>query len=191
MEEVNIYLKFGTAENLSLIAIILSVIFSIITLVLNRREPPNIMPYNKKSPSGRLELFFINTSGINIKNLTILINGFGMKDLGEIKPLFQSDKYFFTIGEKTVFSYSFPLGNWAKKGFYFRVRFCGEYNTKYFITRKFKQHIWYSFTPEKTDGDRIEFQLHSTHKDDIDKLEAKNEDSLKGYEKITDRKFKK
>lgn len=190
MDEPNLYLTFGTAENLSLIAIVLSVIFSGLTLILNRREPPNIMPHDKKTPPGRLELFFKNTSNINLRNLTILINGFGMQDLGEIKPLHHSDKYLFTIGEKAIFSYGFPLGDWAKKGFYFRVRFCGKYKTKYFLTKTFKQHIWYSFTSEKVDEQEVKFLLHTTHKDDIDKLEAKNENTLKNYEKIADKKFK-
>lgn len=176
----------------SSIAILISVISLLVTIILNRREKPNLMPSGEDVSGGNhLSLTFLNTSQFNIHNLTILINVFDAQ-LNEISNVYISDKYLFSIGEKTTFHYGWILGNYASNNFYFRVRFRGNYNSRWpiFSNRKFNQSIWYSAIPINIEGDGIRVKISTTHKDNIEKLEGKHAASLKNYENSIDKKFK-
>lgn len=174
------------------IAILISTISLLVTMILNRREKPNIMPAGENvSGSNHLSLDFLNTSEFNIHNLTILINVFDAQ-LNEINNVHIQDKYLFSIGEKTKFHYGWILGNYAANNFYFRVRFCGNYNARWpiFYKRRFCQPVWYSVVPIKMNEGGVEVKIMTTHKDEIEKLEAKHATALRNYECSIDKRFK-
>lgn len=176
----------------SSIAILISIISLLITIMLNRREKPNIMPSGEDVSGGNhLSLTFLNTSQFNIHNLTILINVFDAQ-LNEINNVHISDKYLFSIGEKTKFHYGWLLTDYATNKFYFRVRFRGNYNSRWPILPKriFSQSIWYSLIPISQESGNISMKISTTHKEDIEKLEAKHAVPLKNYENVIDKKFK-
>ena len=52
-----------------------------------------------------------------------------------------------------------------------------------------KSSLWYSVIPIVSDGKEILINVFTTHKDDIEKLEAKYSIALKNYEKNIDNKF--
>jgi hypothetical protein len=176
----------------SSIAILISLVSLVITAVLNQKEGPNIMPNGEDVTNGNhLSLKFLNTSQFNIHNVTILINVFDSQ-LNEVNTVHISDKYLFSIGEKTTFHYGWILGEYAGNNFYLRIRFSGYYNSRFpiFPKRKFSQSIWYSAVPiGRIDENKLTVKISTTHKDDIEKIEAKHAISLKNYEKTIDKKF--
>lgn len=191
-EEI-IALTWGMSDILSGIAIFLSVFFSALTIILNRKEKPNLMPYGQKIFGGNhLVLDFNNPSDTNIHDLTLLINGFD-SEFNEIPSLHFQDKYLFSISAKSMFNYGFNVnGEWSTKNFFFRARLKGRYLSRFplFATRKFEQTIWYSAMVGKLDGEKVSIKLWTTHRDEISRLESKHKVSLEEYEKNTDRKFR-
>ena len=97
----------------SIIAIFISVVSLLVTIVLDRREKPNLMPAGETVTNpNHLSLYFLNTSQFNIHNLTILVNVFD-NGLNEVNKVPISDKYLFSIGEKT--ERSTPFGSTKKR----------------------------------------------------------------------------
>ena len=188
-EVVEAIYRFKVSDILSAIAILIAFVSLILTLVFNRREKPNFMPSGQSLTLQHFELFWQNTSLINVQNLTIMINGFD-KNLNEIKELSLSDKYLFVIGGNSKISYGFNLGKYAQDGFFFRVRFKGKYSTKFYWKKKFEQSIWYSVTrnAETAEG-AVQYLIHSTHKDEIDRIQDKFLPVLRNHEIAIDKKF--
>jgi len=186
-------IAWATSDVLSGIAIFLSVFFSALTIILNRKEKPNLMPYGQNVIDGNhLVLDFNNPSDTNIHDLTLLINGFN-SDFDEISSLHFQDKYLFTISAKSMFNYGFNVnGEWSTKNFFFRVRLKGKYLSRFpiFATKKFEQTIWYSAIVRKLDGEKVSTKISTTHRDEISRLESKHKVPLEEYEKNTDKKFK-
>ena len=174
----------------SSVAIFISLASLMVTIVLNRKEKPNIMPYGQTVLNdNHLSLDFLNTSQFNIHKLTILINGFN-SEFDEIKSIDFSDKYLFSIGGKTQFNYGFNLIHDLSKNSYFRVRLKGTYNTRFpFINKTIEQSLWYSIIPSSKVENGIALKISNTHKDEIEKIEAKHAIALKNYEKKIDKKF--
>ncbi len=178
---------------MSIVAIVLSVIFSVLTIILTKKEKPNVMPYGQNVFDGNhLVLDFNNPSDTNLHDLILLINGFD-SEFNEISSLHFQDKYLFTISSKSMFNYGFNVGDtWATKNFFFRVRLKGKYFSRFpiFATRKFEQKIWYSAIVRKLVEEKISIKISTTHRDEINRLEAKHKVALKEYEKNIDEKFK-
>lgn len=187
-------LTWETSDILSTIAIFLSVFFSGLTIILTRKEKPNVMPYGQNVfDSNHLVIDFNNPSDTNLHDLTLLINGFD-SEFNEISSLHFQDKYLFTISAKSMFNYGFNVnGEWSTKNFFFRVRLKGKYFSRFpiFATRKFEQIIWYSAIVQKLDGEKVSIKILTTHRDEICRLESKHKVALEEYEKNTDKKFKK
>ena len=183
------YLEFGTAENLSLIAIILSILFSMLTIILNRREKPNVMPIEEKvsivgGDINHLILVLKNTSSTNLHGLT---------NLEEIESMHFKNKFLFTIGGETTFNFGFNLQGFdLRNKFYIRVRFKGYYLSRLPCFPKYsaEQVIWYSAQQLLVDGSQITLKLSTTHVDEIEKLEAKHRNAFKEYGKGVDKKFR-
>ena len=174
------------------IALILSGVSLVVTIILSRKEKPNIMPYgNSIQNSNHLSLDFLNTSLFNIHKLTILINGFD-SEYNEINSIDFSDKYLFSIGEKTTFNYGFNLTGDLAKNIYFRVRFRGLYNTRFpFINRSVEQSLWYSIMPLNKSENGVTLKISNTHKEEIDKIKNKHAVALKNYETRIDSRYSK
>lgn len=184
-------MKWQASDVISVFALMLSIIFSTLTLILNRKEKPNLMPYGQNIFDNNLILDFNNPSDTNIHNLTILINGFN-SELEEVSHIHFQDKYLFTISAKSMFNYSFNLaGDWFSKNFYFRVRLKGEYLSRFplFPKRKFEQVIWYSALVSKIEGEKISVKILTTHRDELLKLDSRHKVALTEYGKDTDKKF--
>ena len=59
-----------------------------------------------------------------------------------------------------------------------------------FNKRKFTQELWHSMLPIHKDGDQIHMKVSTTHRDEIEKLQAKHGDMLDCYDAAQDKKFK-
>lgn len=182
--------NWSTSDTLSVIAIVLSILFSILTLVLNAREDPTLMPYAQNIYGNRLVLDFNNFSESNLRDVSILISGFNFR-LDTIPSLYFEDKFLFTVSAKSTFNYGFNLGGWARNDFYFRVRLKGKYNSRFPICseRKFEQTIWYSAVVQEIKEDSVRILLSTTHKDQIDSLESKFKVALEEGNRHIDRRF--
>ena len=187
MEIILLWIDQNVAES---IAIFISLISLTVTTILSKREKPNIMPYgNVVSNGNHLSLDFLNTSNFNIHDLTILINGFN-SDFNEIKEIDFSDKYLFSIGEKTSFNYGFNLNTDLTKNIYFRVRVKGLYNLRVpFLKMTTEQSLWYSIIPLGNVENEIVLKILNTHRDEIKKIQAKHSVALRNYERSIDVKF--
>ena len=176
---------------LSVVSIAIAIVSLVVTIVLNRREKPNIMPYGQDVESGNhLSLKFLNTSPYNIHDLSILINSFD-SNINEISQLNFADKFLFSIGEKASFSYGFNLETIIALGFYFRVRFKGFYYIRLplFSRKTFEQEIWFSVLPMQSYNKKIVAKVSTTHKEEIERIKVKHSSTLKNYEKNIDIKF--
>ena len=158
----------------STVAIVVSVFFSILTVVLNAREDPSLMPYGQNVFGNRLALDFNNFSKINLHDVSILILGFN-NQLDTIPSFRIQDKFLFTISSKSTVNYSFSIGRWALNDFYFRARLKGNYNSRfpYWPREEYEQVIWYSGNVLRLSGDSVNIRLWTTHKDQIDSLQVK------------------
>lgn len=187
MEIILTWIQNNVAES---IAILISLSSLVLTSILSRREMPNFMPSGQNVSQGNhLSFDFLNTSQFNLHNVTVLINGFDEK-CDELRQVDIMDKYLFVIGEKSSFHYGFVLGEYAKKPFYVRVRFKGDYRTRVpFVTRTFKQELWYSVIPIAQVDNGVAVKVANTHKDEIEKIQAKHTEALKNYDRRIDKKF--
>ncbi len=180
------------SELISAIALFVSFFFSALTLILNRREQPTIMPYGQNLFDGNhLLLVFNNPGDVNLHKLTLLINCYD-SELNEIPSHHIEDKFLFTIGGKSQFNYGFNLGEWCLKNFYIRIRFKGRYFSRFplFPSRRFKQTIWYSaIVRHPIEGGGVSTKISTTHKDEIARIETQHKLALKQYEKHIDTKF--
>ncbi len=185
-------MQFQISEILSIIAIIISILFAIITFILNRREKPNLMPdKHAVYDDNLLTLDFLNTSEINIHEPSILINAFD-NELKTIKGFPTEDKFLFNIGSKTVFNYRFPVDKYARNNFFLRIRIKGFYYSKFplFAKRKFEQILWYSGIPISINENHIKASLTSSHRIEIDQIKQVQQKYLEECEQHIDNKYK-
>jgi hypothetical protein len=185
-------LNWSTSDILSAIALLVSICFSLLTIILNRREKPSIMPYGQKVvDDNHLVLDFNNPGDINLHQVTLLINCFNY-ELNEIPSLQFQDKFLFTISAKSMVNYGFYLRDWSLKNFYIRIRFKGKYLSRFplFPSRTFEQVIWYSGIVLHATEQAASVKISTTHKDEITKLETQHKLALKQYEKAIDKKFR-
>lgn len=169
----------------------LSLIVSIIALLYSTKDKPSFMPngntYKKFLNVSLITLLWTNASDKTIDDLTVLFN-FYNSNLDEITTRKIEDKYNFGIVGKSNFNYSFSDFSDLR---FFRVGFCGKYNGIFLFNKKyFKQHIWYTASPIVNDGIIIDYDFHTTYKEELKRIQDRDEQKLKDYEKAIDIKFK-
>jgi hypothetical protein len=175
---------------LSLIALIISVIFAVITVFMNQRDKPNLMPDGQSYARNILTLVWKNTSDLNIRDLNINLSLFD-NDLKWVRDRKIQDKYNFVIGEKSQICYGFNKlfdRSYLRKCLYIRVRFSGTYKDRIFPEKNFEQCIWYTLAFMQ-DGNGIGAVVHTTFKKEVELLKKKYDKSLKKYDLSTDKKF--
>ena len=194
MIDQNLYLTFGTAENISLVALVVSIFFSItsvmINLVLARREKPNIMPTDTTVANGNhIFLNFINTSSYNLHRMTVLVTGFG-EDYKKNAALSHELSYLYTIGKGAKFNFGFEVSRSSLgQTFYLRVRFKTKYNSRvpYFI-HQHEQIIWYTLIPIGSSGEVVRYKGITSLTDGVKIISKTNCDMFKNDEKNMDDK---
>ena len=185
-------MEWITNNIIALIAICVSLISVLITISLNRRERPTIMPSGQEvSANNHLSFMFKNGSEFTLLKPSILITCFD-RELNEIAQLSINDRYNFDVPMGEVIHYGFSIQNLAKDGLFIRVRFTSSFRIKLpmFNKRKFTQELWHSMLPIHKDGDQIHMKVSTTHRDEIEKLQAKHGDMLDRYDAAQDKKFK-
>lgn len=178
---------------IALVALVISLITIVITISLNRRESPTIMPDGEEAGEGNhLSFKFKNTSEFTLLTPSILIHSFDT-ELNEISKLNFADRYNFNLSPQSVVHYGFFISNYANKGMFVRIRFASVYRVRlpFFRKQTFQQELWYSLLPIMQNGDKIYIKVSTTHCDEIEKLKIKHGDLLRKYDSEQDGKFKK